>query len=252
MNSTEAAEALAEPIGTVGSYFYFAPPTKERAAELGLDVTTFYVLGRGGVLLDPTPGQVDDIFHFFKPGLMASIFAAGSATHPVEQMVPEHLKAADHYAQLTFGAIPLAQLDAFSEAAESLIATLPVGRWPLADGYRTMTRPSDPVNAAYRNAIILREVRGGVHTDAVKESGLTPVEACYLDREGRYFALHGFTDDDIPAVDEHTRARREAVEEETTRRMATLLEVLTPEQLTALVECAQAMRVAVKNPVPVA
>ena len=170
MNPTEAAAALAEPIGTVGSYFYFAPPTKERAAELGLDVTTFYVLGRGGVLVDPTPGQVDDVFHFFKPGLMASIFAAGSATHPVETMVPQHLVAADTYAQLTFGAIPRSDIDAFSEAAEALIATLPVGRWPLADGYRTMARPADPVNAAYRNAIVLRACKGG---NACADGGVT-------------------------------------------------------------------------------
>lgn len=250
MTPHEAASALAEPIGTVGSYFYFTPATAARGEALGLQVLAFYALGRGGVLGDPEPEEVERVFWSFKPGVIAGLYGAAREVQPTSIAVPAHLEAADAYAMQTFGAVPSSDLEALASLADAVCSSAPVGRWPLFDGYRALGWPDHPVARAYRAAIVLRELRGGVHIDAVTQAGLTPEEACYLDREGRFFALHGFTDADIPEVDDAVRARRIAAEDDTTLRMAELLSV-AHDGNGAAVQAATAMRAAVKSPVPV-
>ena len=251
MQSLAAADALAEPIGRIGSWFYFAPSTAARGEELGLDVISFYALGRGGVLGDPTPQQVEDVFHFFKTGVIAAMYAKGLAVQPPSVGVPAHLAAADAFALATFGAVSVTVLDDFTAATLALADTLPISRWPLYDGYRSLGLPGGNGADAYRSAIWLRELRGGVHTDAVVEANLSPVVACYLDNDGRYFAMHGFTDADVPVVDDSHREVREAVERDTSERMAALLGGIDEEQREALVAGALAMKPALKAPVMV-
>ena len=251
MNSIECATSIAEPLGRSGSWFYFTPSTAVHAEALGLDVIGLYALGRGGVLGDVSPEQVDATFFFFKTGFVAAMYGAARAIASPEVAVPAHLAAADDFALRTFGAVPLGTIEAFNEAAELLIASTPLGKWPIADGYRALPLPAEPAVRAYRLTIDVRELRGGVHTDAVIAAELSPVLACYLDGDARHFALHGFTDDDIPEVNDALRDRRANAETETTRAMAELLDVLTDAQRAALVEGAIALRAALKNPVAV-
>jgi len=251
MNSLECATSIAEPIGRAGSWFYFTPSTAAYAEAVGLDAFGLYALGRGGVLGDVSPEDVDSTFYFFKPGFIAAIYGAARAIASPEVGVPAHIAAADDFALRTFGAIPPATLEAFNKAAELLIASTPLGRWPIADGYRALPLPAEPAARAYRLTIDVRELRGGVHTDAVIAAELSPVLACYLDGDARHFALHGFTDDDIAEVNDALRDRRADAETETTRAMAELLDVLTDAQRVALVEGAVALRAALKNPVAV-
>lgn len=251
MQTLEAVDSLAEPIGAIGSWFYFAPQTQARAESLGLNAFEFYALGRGGVIADPTPERVEEVFHFFKPGVIAGLFASASRTVPIGTGVDEHLAAADTFALATFGDVPSAVLEGLIEATVALAHTLPEGRWPIYDGYRFHGLPGGTAADAFRCTIWLRELRGGVHTDAVVDSGLTPVEACYLDGNPKSFGLHGFLDDDIPAVDDGTRGRRLAAEVDTSTRMASLLAGLAPEQRAAMVAAAVAMKPALKSPVPV-
>ena len=251
MDSTLSAQQLADPMGTVGMMYYFDKGTVAAGKEIDLDVVSFYALGRGGVLGDIPAEEVDDIFFFFKTGAITAMYGGGRAKQTAEVGARAHLAAADDYARRTFGAIPTETLEAFNAAAAALIATLPSGRWPIFDGYRTFDFPSDVVAIAMRNAILLRELRGGVHTDAVKDAGLTPAEACFLDRDGAYFALHGFQDDDKPAVSDELRERRENAEADTTTRMATLLDAISAAEREALVAGATAMAGALADPQPV-
>ncbi len=252
MTTLETAAAIAEPLGRAGSWFYFTPSTAEHGQHIGLDVVGFYALGRGGVLGDPSPAEVNDIFYFFKPSFVEAMYGEARSKQTPQVAVPAHLESADFFARHTFGGIPVETLTAFTEAASTVMAAAPVGEWPLVDGYRAHLIPSDATAAAYRHVIMLRELRGGVHTDAIKASGLTAVQSCFLDNDGRAFALHGFADEDIPVVDEAMRQRRLDAENDTTVRMAALLGSLTDEQQAALVEGAVAMRAALKNPVAVA
>jgi hypothetical protein len=97
--------------------------------------------------------------------------------------------------------------------------------------------------------VILREVRGGVHTEAVAESELSFAAACQFDRGDDYYRLHGFGDDDrVPETDEALAMRAE-VEEETEDRMAGLFDVLDASGLEALVAGALAFEGAIFAPV---
>ena len=132
-------------------------------------------------------------------------------------------------------------LNAFTDAVDALAATVPSGSWPLFDGYRAAPTPTTDAARAYRAAILLRELRGGVHTDAVKACGLSPAAACQFDRDLGYFQMHGFSEEDMfehtPKIDE----QKAAAEAATTAQMAALFASLSPAQLDAIVTGTQAL-----------
>jgi hypothetical protein len=250
MNALQATEEIAEPLGTVGMMFYFSPQSAERAKPLDMDVVALYAAGRGGVLGDRTADEIDDIFFFFKPGMITQMVENARSKASRDVGVGAHLDAAKDYADATFGGIDETVLNEFSAAVKSLAATLPAGQWPIVDGYLALEVPSTPRHEAYYWAIIMRELRGGVHTDAVKAAGLSASESCQLDRGGAFFALHGYSDDDKVEETEELIATRAAAEADTTAREAALLQVLGDAQLATLVAGARAMADAVNNPVP--
>lgn len=251
MNSTELAQAVATPLGTVGMSFYFDGGTVERGKAIDLDVVSFYALGRGGVLRGKSPDEIGNIFFFFRDGAIASMVRHGLKTQTLDVAAPAHLLAADGFAHRTFGALPLDTLRAFNAAAAQLVASAPHSRWPIFDGYREAGVTGDVIADAYRYSMMLRELRGGVHTDAVIDAGLTAAEACATDQGGVFFALHGFQDEDRPDITDELLERRAAAEADTTLRMAELMEVLSDAQREALHDGAVAMHAALKDPVPV-
>jgi hypothetical protein len=249
MDAVALAETVAEPLGWTGMGFYFSPQAVARGNELGLDVATFYAGGRGGVLGDIEPVEVEQIFYFFKTGLIASMVERARAEAELQATVAAHLLAANDYADATLGGIPEPVLRSFSAAAKALADTLPTGRWPIVDGYLAQPVPVDPIHAAYYWSITLRELRGALHTEAVVAAGLSGIAACQLDHDGTYFALHGYSDED--RVDETAElvARRAAAEIDTTNRMASLLEVLDDGQREALAAGALALFGGFSSPV---
>ncbi len=248
MDAHEAARATAGPLGGVGAGFYFSPQAVARATECGIDVVSLYACGRGGVLGDVSAYEVDRVFAFFKPGMISGVVESGRA-QATGDILAAHVASAADYAQATFGGIDPVVLGGFNEAAQTVIDGLPTGRWPLVDGYRALPVPEDLLAQAYWRAVILREVRGGVHTEAVAESELSFAAACQFDRGDDYYRLHGFGDDDrVPETDEALAMRAE-VEEETEDRMAGLFDVLDASGLEALVAGALAFEGAVFAPV---
>lgn len=251
MESNATATTLAEPIGILGMSYYFSPHAIARGEELGQDVVTFYAGGRAGVLGQVSPDEADEIFMFFKSGMVSAMVEKSRSVTDPEVTAAAHLEAAWSFADATFGAVPADVLDAFSEAARALAATLERGRWPLVDGYLDAGEPVGSVRAAYYWTIVLRELRGGVHTDAVKAAGLSGAAACQLDRGGAFFALHGYGDEDRLDETEELIAARAAVEESTDARMATLLEGVSADARVALARGAEAMFAAIADPVAV-
>ena len=252
METLELADTIAEPIGTVGMSFYFSPQAIAQGEGIEMDVITFYAGGRGGVLGDIDAVEVDRIFYFFKTGLVASMVEKARVGADPDTTVTTHLEAANDYADATFGGIPTEVLRSFSSASRTLAGSLPAGKWPLVDGYLARPVPADPIHEAYYWSIVLRELRGGVHTDAVIDADLSPSEACQLDHGGLSFGLHGYGDEDRAEETEELVARRLAAEVDTSNRMAQLLEVLDDPQREALARGAIALHDAVAAPVATA
>ena len=249
MDVLHTARATSGPIGDAAAAFYWAPTAAARAEGIGLDVFLLYAGGRGGVLGDLTPVQVEEEFFFFKPGMISLMVEAARAGAAPADITGAHLGAADDYARATFGAIDPAVVAGFDDAAGQVVGTFPSGRWALADGYRSTALPDDPLASAYRRAVVLRELRGMVHRDAVVAAGLTPAVSCQSDDHGNY-ALHGFGDEDRVELTTEILAARARADEATDAGMAELLAVLDDAQRSALLAGADALLAAIADPAP--
>ncbi len=95
----------------------------------------------------------------------------------------------------------------------------------------------------------MRELRGGVHIEAVRAVGLAASEACYLDDVGS-FKLHGYGDADVPTVTPALVAAKAAAEQATDEAMAARFEVLSEGERAALAGGVDAMVAALSNPTP--
>jgi hypothetical protein len=251
MNSDELATILADPIQVVGMSFYFDELTKVRAKERGINVVEFYGLGRAGVLGDVDTATVVDAFTFFDPSLIDYFWTSAKTKAEPATTASAHLNAAYEFADRTFGGVDSDLLALFRDAARQVIDAQPLGICVLADGYRQFQAPSDPIHGAYLGAILLRELRGGLHIRAVHDAELDTVAACYL-QGPEIFALHGYKGDNVPVVTEELRAKKLRAEELTDAAMASAFAVVRDEQRDALAEGAAKMYEALGDPVPVA
>ena len=238
MANFEIADYLAEPIRHIGEAFYFSPQAVAVGDTIELDVVTFYAAGRGGVL-----GEIDAV---------AAMMDKARSLADRQDAVARHLDAAASFAHATFGGIDAEVLTSFSAAAAALATTLPSGRWPIADGYLALGPPDDAVAAAYYWCIVLRELRGGVHTDAIKAAGLSGAAAVQSDRDGMMFGLHGYSDEDRVDLTDDLVAARAQADAQTAATMAELLGVVDAAQDAALRAGATAMQEALAAPVAVA
>jgi hypothetical protein len=222
----------------------------ELAKERGLHRFEFYGLGRGGVLGDVDRHAVDEAFMFFSPAVYDFLWdGAREKADPVETAAA-YVQAAYEYADRTFGAISLDLLAAYAQAAHKVVEHVEVGQHQLVDGYRQYPVSSNPVHAAYLGAILMRELRGGVHITAVREVGLSALEACYLQNPD-VFKSHGYREDDAPHVTGEHEAKKTEAERLTSAMMADCFSVLSDDERRALRDGALAMFDAIANPVAV-
>ena len=251
MDPRELATLTADPIQTLGMSFYFDPPTGERASEIGLNIYEFYGLGRAGVLGNVEPDEVVRAFNFFHPRAIDLIYTKALDKAEPAHAAERYVAAAYEFADRTFGAVPVDVLSGFAHAAHKVAAAVTPGRHLLFDGYHRVVVPTDPVHAAYLGTIVLRELRGCVHIEAVAEAGLTPSEACFLQDTG-IFALHGYHEDEAPPSSEGLAAKKAEAEVLTEASMAECFAVLDDAERQALADGTLAMAQALANPVPVA
>ena len=241
MDALGTAIAIGSPLGDVGAAFYFSPEAAARASAIGLDVVSLYAAGRGGVLGDRTPAEVDEAFFFFKAGLIGGVVEAARRTADPADILDAHIGSAADYAVATFSAVDTGVLAAFDAAASRVVAGLETGRWPLVDGYRKVHAPTEPAARAYLQAVLMRELRGGVHREAVVAAGLSAAVACQFDRGDDYYRLHGFGEGDRVPETPEVLATRASAEGATDRAVAGFLAVLDETQAAALVSGVEAM-----------
>jgi hypothetical protein len=246
MDATTAAQSIAGPLGNLGAKFYFSTHAIARAEATGLDVVSLYGAGRASMLGGVEPETADAIFYFFKPGMIAALVTRGRSLASEDAIATAHLGAADNYAEATFAAVDSATLGAFTDAVGALVATVPSGCWPVFDGYRSAPAAPTAAARAYRAAILLRELRFGVHSDAVKAAGLSPAIACQFNRDGDLanFTLHGFSEEDMVEYTPEIEAKKAAAEAATTTRMAALFAPLSHTQLDVIVSGTNALAAA--------
>ncbi len=169
-------------IRDLGWAHFFVPQTAARGEELGLDLFTFYFLGRGGVLGDVEGGVVASAFGFFEPGLVAGMWSAGKEIVAPRDAGRAFLGCAADFGRATFADLPgvdalNAALDTVNDAADPIGLALyaAVRAEPLAD---------DAPARVMQLVSVLREFRGSAHIVALRAVGLDVPTAHFLHRPG--------------------------------------------------------------------
>ena len=239
MDALSCAIALAAPVGELGARFYFDDATRSRARELGLRSIEYYGLGRAGVMGDVDVDVVERAFTFFSSAAIERMYGAPrERTSPLEAAA-HYLASADAYAEAAFAELGETLLARVADLTFRVAAVVPEGRYLVFDGYRRAGRATRAASSAYRGVILLRELRGGVHIDAVHEAGLTPADAAYLE-DPAVFSLHGYSESDRSDADDAAQ-RRSFAEDATSRAMAEFFAVLPASERDELVVGVAAM-----------
>jgi hypothetical protein len=251
MNSSDLADVTAVPIQVLGMSFYFDSLTGARAKASGLNIYEYYGLGRGGTIGDVDLDVIVEAFTFFHPRFFERLWTLAKEKADPVTVAADYVQAAYEYADRTFGAVDLVVLRDFAAAAHKVAASVESGHHQLVDGYKQYEVPENPVHAAYLGCILMRELRGCVHIDAVGAVGLSALEACYL-QDPMVFKLHGYVDEETPVVTPETAAKKDEAETLTASMMSECFSVLSDDERQHLADGALAMYSALKEPVAVA
>ena len=247
MNTSELSTSTDSPIQSAGAAFYFAPTTAAYAETIGVNAFNFYGLGRGGVLGGADTSEVVEAFTFFSSGAIEFLYGAPRAKADPVATAKAHIDAAYDYADNTFGGISTDLLSSFARAAGKVVQGVKPGQYALFDGYMQFPFPASPVHAAYLATVLLRELRGGAHIDAIKEVGLSAIDATYLENPGIY-KMHGFTDEEAPEVNADLEALKKKADAVSDAKFAEYLSVLDDAEQAVFLEGVNAMFAATTSP----
>lgn len=207
MSAQELMAATHPTIGKAGAAFYFNPDTLARGKELGLDGFRFYMLGRGGVLGDVESDVVASAFGYFHRALVAKIWNTAK-----ERCAPREAARAYMECCANLGRMKLADvagLDAFCQAAETVVSAVDPTGLTLYAGVAAESRAEDTPGRALQLVAVLRELRGSAHLVAVVASGLASEVAHAIKRPDD---VGTFGWDPAPEVTDADRAKLDGAE----------------------------------------
>jgi hypothetical protein len=232
--------AIARKTGDIGASFYFESETKARGREIGLDGFRFYFLGRGGVLGDVDSAVVRSAFGYFHPRLIEHMWDTAKEKVAPRDAAREYIACGHAFGRRTFAGID--GLEAYVDAAASLISSVDGGAMALFAGVRAEPVPDDPSAAALHQAMVLREMRGSAHLAAITAVGLTSGVAHAIKRPDD-IELFGWKDDPQVVTDE-ARRLHERAEQLTDEALFGAFATLSADQAAALVGGTDAMHAA--------
>jgi hypothetical protein len=231
--------AQTEPIGTLGSVWYFDPDTVAKGKEHGLDGFRFYFLGRGGVLGDVEPEVVMSAFGYWNPDLVRKMWTTAKERMAPRDAARLYLSCCHEFGRKKFADVE--GLEAFCAAAEQVNEAIDPAGLALYAGLAAEPLPEDAPARALQLCAVLREARGSAHLVGVVASGLRPRMAHAIKRpaDGKLF---GWEDEPEPTDDE--RARWEQAEELTLQQLERWYGVLDEAGRAAFVAGLEAMSAA--------
>ncbi|WP_345572574.1 SCO6745 family protein [Nonomuraea rosea] len=230
------------PIGQFGGGFMISREAKAVCAEYGLGAREFYFRGRCGVLGECDADVVTSVAVFF-PAQHVEESWNGGRKLPAE-------RAVELYAEVcqAWGRRKLGGYDGCARLAELLQPVVeqasPVGA-PLFAGWRAVPLAGDPPARAAQLLHVVRELRGGLHANAVIAAGLHPLEATlatshdatpFGTADGEMIAKFFTWPEPYTQPEPGVVARRAAVEEATDDLMTPAFSVLNEHESDELIE----------------
>ncbi|MFD1546494.1 SCO6745 family protein [Nonomuraea guangzhouensis] len=162
------------PIGRYGGGFMVSREAKTRCEKYGLGPREFYFRGRCGVLGECEADVVTSVAVFFPAAHVEESWNGGRKL-TVERAVEVYAEACQEWGRRRLGDFDgCARL---AELLEPVVAQAPVAGAPLFAGWRAVPLPDDAPARATQLMHVVRELRGGLHANAVLAAGLHPLEA---------------------------------------------------------------------------
>lgn len=236
------ARLVKEPIGRIGGGFMVSREVKALCERHGLGARELYFRGRCGVLGECDADVVTSVAVFFPPEHVAQSWYGGRKL-PVEQAVEEYAGACHDWGRRRLGGHD--GCARIAELLETVVAQASAVGAPLFAGWRAVPLPDDPPARAAQLMHVLRELRGGLHANAVLAAGLRPLEAVlaahhagtpFGDASGETVARFFQWPEPYPRVSPELIARRTAVEETTDDLLAPVFSVLKDHESDELIE----------------
>ena len=198
-----------------------------------------YVAGRGGVLGEASGATVSAAFAVFEPNGLSAMWEEGIAVRGAAGAAEVYWNQAAE-----FGRKYLADaegVDRIAALGEKIIAVAPIAASPLFAGWRAMPLAEDAPARALQVMFVLRELRAGLHFNALSLAGVSPIEAHMLNKGPTYAAMFGWPEPYADGADK--KDRYEDAERATNRRMAELTaEALTQDEVARIIEIERAAR----------
>lgn len=217
VESTAAAGAAIEQAVAV---FMLHPQTYGESVAAGYqNPLAGYVAGRGGVLGEASGATVSAVFAVFEPTGLSAMWDEGVAVRGAAGAAQLYWDQAAGFGRKYLAGAD--GLDRIAALGEKLIAVAPTASSPLFAGWRAMPPADDAPARALQVMFVLRELRAGLHFNALSLSGVTPIEAHMLNKGPRYAAMFGWPEPFADGADKKDRYLE--VEEATNRRMAELV-----------------------------
>ncbi|AGC60244.1 hypothetical protein MULP_00111 [Mycobacterium liflandii 128FXT] len=213
----DAARAAGSPIEQAVAVFMLHPDTFAESIEAGYEHPfAGYVAGRAGVLGETTGVTAHSVFAVFEPNFIHGMWETGIAVRGAIGAAELYWDQVAGFARKYLAAAT--GLDRIAALGEKIIAATPDAGLPLYAGWRTMALADDAAARALQVMFVLRELRAGVHFNALTISGITPIEAHMLNKGHEYTTMFGWPEPFADGTDK--KDRYAAVEEATNRRMA--------------------------------
>ncbi|MGB3893510.1 SCO6745 family protein [Mycolicibacter sinensis] len=206
-----------------------------------------YVAGRGGVLGEAAGTTVGAVFAVFEPTGLSAMWDEGVAVRGAAGAAQQYWAQTAEFGRKYFsGAQGLARI---ADLGEKVIAATPIAGLPLFAGWRAMPLADDAAARALQVMFVLRELRAGVHFNALVISGISPIEAHMLNKGPQYAAMFGWPE---PFADgTGKKDRYDQIEQATNRRMAELFAAaLTAEEAEELAQLSTDALASMQSAVP--
>lgn len=237
MTPEDCAAKTTPAVSGMASYFMLDGNTYKAGAELGYAGLDFYAGGRAGVLGDADADQVAGCFGFMESGTVREWLEQARAVAPPAQTAAAFMACGYAWADEHLGDdVDWARL---ADLLGRVNAAADDAGLPLFAAWRSAPEPDDrgeKVLALHRFHV-LRELRNEIHVGAVRDAGLTPVEAVVV-KSPAMAPMFGWSE--LPEVDDATRARHDEAEGETNRRIAPAYAALDESERDELVSLCEA------------
>jgi|GEM_PF-372132 len=244
-----ASRAAAYPIQRLGATWMLHPEQFQASLDAGYEHPfAGYLAGRGGLLGDADAAVVDAVLGIFGPGVTDTFWAMGVPVHGTRGGAELYFRQAAEWARPRLAGVD--GLDRFIALGERVIDAAPRTGLPLFAAQSRLPRVDDEPGRAMQVAILLRELRFGLHSTAMTAAGMPMLEAHLLNQGEDYAAMLGFPGPYPPA--EPYKDRKAEVEEATDSRDAEIWALaLTPGEAAELAELATRLYDRVRDQDPI-